>query len=116
MPVVGGIATVHKALSDEWTTDRGFDYQPGATPTAPDWTDDRNCGGGLHFSPHPHQALKYYREATRFVAVGVSVEDLRPILGGTPKCKAPRVVVACREVDVHGRDVASANLAEEVDR
>ena len=98
VPVTDGIAIVHKAVGDNWTTSRGTDYSPGALPSCDDWTDDNDCGGGLHFSPHPWQALSYYPDATRYVAVGVALADLRPILGGTPKCKAPRVVVACREV------------------
>jgi hypothetical protein len=100
-----GIATLYKAVDDAWTTPRGFDYSPGAKPKAPDWTDDNGCGGGLHFSPSPTQALAYHEEATRFVAVGVKVADLRPIPGGTAKAKAPAVVRACREVDLDGKPV-----------
>ena len=102
-----GIATVYKAVNDQWTTDRGFDYSPGTKPTAPDWRDNNDCGNGLHFSPTPFHALAYHPEATRFVAVGVKLTDLRPIPGGTAKCKAPRVVRACREVDIDGNEVAS---------
>ena len=102
VPTVDGIATDHKAVDDDWTTVRGTDYRPGATPSAPDWRDDHECGGGLHFSPHPWQAHEYMPDATRFVAVGVAVADLRPILGATPKCKAPRVVSPCVEVTIDG--------------
>ena len=105
--VKAGIATLYKAVDDKWTTDRGFDYSPGAKPIAPDWSDDNACGGGLHFSPSPTQALAYHDEATKFVAVGVKVADLRPIPGGTAKAKAPRVVRACREVDIDGNEVKS---------
>ncbi len=102
-----GVATVYKAVNDQWTTDRGFDYSPGSKPSAPDWRDDDGCGGGLHFSPTPHHALAYYPDATRFVAVGVKVADLRPIPGGTAKCKAPRVVRAAVAVDIDGNKVSS---------
>ena len=102
VPTVDGIATVHKAVDDGWTTGRGTDYRPGATPSAPDWRDDHECGGGLHFSPHPWQAREHMLDASRFVAVGVAVADLRPILGATPKCKAPRVVSPCVEVTIDG--------------
>jgi hypothetical protein len=101
-----GVASVYKAVSDTFTTDRGFDYSPGKKPSAPDWRDDTECGGGLHFSPSPVQALAYF-DGTRFVEVGVKVAELRPIPGGTAKCKAPRVVRACREVDIDGKPVAS---------
>ena len=105
--VEGGIAYVYKAVDGEWTTDRGSDYSPGATPEAIDWHDDRECGHGLHFSPSPAQALAYHCEAIRFVRVGVSLDTLRPIYGGAAKCKAPRVVVPCVEVDLDMREVAS---------
>ena len=107
VPVVDGIATLYKAVGDDWSTDRGTDYSPGSLPEAPDWRDDHECGGGLHFSPHPRQSRSYHPEATRYLAVGVALADLRPIAGGTPKAKAPRVVVACREVDIDGDEVQS---------
>ena len=106
VPVVDGIATVHKAVDDSWSTDRGWDYSPGATPKAPDWRADNSCGHGLHFSPRPVQSREYYRQATRYVACGVALADLRPILdGGAPKCKAPRVVTPCVEVTIDGKAV-----------
>ena len=105
--VVDGVATVFKAVDDSWTTDRGTDYSPGSLPDALDWRDDHERGGGLHFSPWPWQALEYHPEATRFIAAGVSIETLRPLMGGIPQCKAPRVVVACREVTINGAEVAA---------
>ena len=107
--VVDGIATVYKALKDHYGTDRpGWEgkYAPGETPEAPDWRDDASCGGGLHFSPTPHQASEYLKDATRWVKVGIDLATLRPILGsGAPKCKAPKVVVPCVEVDINGEPV-----------
>lgn len=89
-------------MNAEWTTDRGTDYSPGSAPEAADWEPDGQCGGGLHFSPYPMQALMYhdFGPDTRFLAVGVRVDELSPILGSTPKAKARRVVVPCREVTV----------------
>ena len=106
--VVDGIATVYKAVNDAWSTDRGFDYSPGATPEALDWTPDNECGGGLHFGPTPTHAKDYHPEATKYVAVGVELATLRPILSGTAKCKAPKVVRPCVEVDERAREVAVA--------
>ena len=107
--VVDGIATVYKALKDHYGTDRlGWEgkYAPGETPEAPDWRDDASCGGGLHFSPTPRQASEYLEDATRWVKVGVELATLRPILDGlAPKCKAPKVVVPCVEVDINGEPV-----------
>jgi hypothetical protein len=112
--VVDGVATVYKAVDDEWTTCRGTDYSPGSTPRAPVWSDNNACGGGLHFGPTPGHALAYHREATRFVAVGVALADLRPIVnGGTAKCKAPRVVRACVAVDEAGRELQPAESAQD---
>lgn len=55
--VEGETAYLYKALNERWTTDRGTDYSPGSTPSADDWRDDRECGGGLHFGPTPAHAL-----------------------------------------------------------
>ena len=107
VPVVDGVATLYKAIGDTWTTDRGTDYSPGSAPEAADWRDDHQCGGGLHFSPTPTQARDYHPSATRYVAVGVRLDELSPILGGTPKAKARRVVIACREVTIDGKAVSS---------
>ena len=101
-----GVATVFKAVDDNYLSGYGMSYKPGSKPVAPDWRDNTECGGGLHFSPSPTQALAYHNAVTeRFLAVGVKVADLRPIPGGTAKCKAPRVVRACVEVDIDGRPV-----------
>ena len=98
---------IYKALDDAWSTPHGWDYSPGSTPGAADWRDDHQCGRGLHFSPTPIEALSHYPEATRYVAVGVRLDELSPILGGTPKAKAKRVVVPCREVAIDGEAVPS---------
>src|SRR5574341_50999 len=52
--VVNGVATVFKAVGDDYRSPRGADYTPGTTPVAPDWDGGiAECGGGLHFSPTP---------------------------------------------------------------
>ena len=99
-----GIATLYKAVNDKWTTARGFDYSPGSLPKCDDFEADGNCGHGLHFGPTPVQALAYYPETTKFVAVGVKVSELCQILGDVAKCKAPRVVRACVECDIDGNE------------
>ena len=104
--VVDGIAYLYKAVDDKWTTERGTDYTPGATPEAPDWDPAPECGGGLHFCATPLDALGYH-SGPRFVRVGVALGDLVVILpgwgGSRDKVKAPRVVDACVAVDIHGR-------------
>ena len=100
-----GIATVYKAVDDDYTSGWGQVYAPGTKPACTDWRDDNDCGHGFHFSPTPSQALAYNESATRFLAVGVKVSELRPIPGGIAKCKAPRVARACVEVDIDGKAV-----------
>ena len=102
-----GRVVLYKAVDDQWRSPHGAVYTPGSETTCDDWCDDAVCGGGLHFSPSPAQAMEYHGQATRFVAVEVDVATLRPIPGGTAKCKAP----SCRvlyEVDIHGRKVETA--------
>jgi hypothetical protein len=103
--VENGVATLYKAVNNEFTTDRGTDYSPGSLPSCDDFTDTDECGGGLHFGPTPHHALAYFQEATKFLAVGVEIATLRPITGSTAKAKAPRVVRACVEVDINGKPI-----------
>src|SRR5574340_335846 len=106
-----GIATVFKAVDDKWTTSRGTDYSPGSKPSCDDFRDTDACGNGLHFGPTPVHALAYHSDATRLVACGVKVSELRPITGDTAKCKAPRVVRACVEVDMDGNVIAAEKAA-----
>ena len=83
-------------------------YPIGETVTAPDWRDDHECGGGLHASPHPHQALHYYPGAERMLEVTVPLADLRPIPGRVAKAKA-RMVTVVREVALDGGAIGSAS-------
>lgn len=113
--VVDGIATLYKAVDPDYHAGQHYirtSYAPGSTPAAQDWRDDNRCGGGLHFGPTPAAALRYANCPTwkaKFLAVGVAVADLRPITSGSgtipDKCKAPRVVTPCVEVDRYGKVV-----------
>ena len=88
---------LYKAVRDNYKSARGFAYPLGETVTCPDWTDDNERGGGLHLSPHPHQARHYDPSATRVLVCHVAREDARPIPGEVAKVKARRVRVV-REV------------------
>ncbi len=106
--VVDGVAYLFKAVNDEWVTGgeySGTDYSPGSTPEAADWSTVRACGGGLHLSQSPVHALGFHPKSTRFVKVGVRVDEIVTL---EDKVKAKRVVVAAVEVDVHGRLVEVA--------
>jgi hypothetical protein len=91
-----GIAYLYKAVGDDWRSDYGAEYAPGTTPEATDWNTVAGCGQGLHFCAHPQLSLTYKRDATKFVRVGVRLDEMVPL---GDKIKARRVVVACVEVD-----------------
>jgi len=105
--VTDGKAIVYKAVTDDLRSGMNFRYPIGATVADPEWRDDHECGGGLHFSPLPVQALSYHSEATRFLACEVAVDDVRVIDGlGAAKCKAPSARVLY-EVDLDGKPVTA---------
>jgi len=107
--MVDGIAYVFKAVNQQWTTDRGIDYQPGSTPEAPDWDPSwRDCGKGLHFCDHPIRSLGFLggpASEARFLKVGVRLDEMVPL---GDKVRAWRVVVPCVEVDRYGKPVVAA--------
>ena len=102
--VVDGIATVYKALNDQWSTPRGFDYSPGSTPEAPDWEPTETCGQGLHFGVTPSHSAEYLEGATKFVRCGIRLDEMVPL---GDKVKAKRVVTPCVEVDQYGVEVVA---------
>jgi hypothetical protein len=75
--VADGVATLYKAVDDEFGSYHGASYAPGSTPQAGDWDGgEEECGGGLHFAPRPTFAFPATDDATRFVACPVRVEDI----------------------------------------
>jgi hypothetical protein len=108
--VADGVATLYKAVGDDYMSPRGGNYAPGTTVEAPDWDGGRaECGGGLHFSPRPKMALAFNREATRFVACPVALADMRAPCDSDQmpeKCKARRTCGPVYEVDRDGERVA----------
>lgn len=103
-----GEVVLYKAVDDTLTT--GHSWTPTAYPigqavACEDWRDDNDCGGGLHASPHPHQALAYYSDAARMLRVAAPLDSIRPI--GTDKAKAPRFRVL-DEVSLTGRPLTDA--------
>jgi hypothetical protein len=110
--VTDGRAMLYKAVDDELVAGHGHrptSYVVGTDVEAPDWRDDRDCGHGLHVSPHPLMARDYYPGAKRYLRCSMAVTDIRVIDGtgsSTPKCKVPRLRVEA-EVDRHGRDLVA---------
>ena len=112
----GHVLTVYKAVRDDYRSAHGFLYQPGTTVEASDWDGgDAECGGGLHFSPHPAMALEFDSQATRFLACPVALVDTRAPQDSDvypQKIKARRTCGPVFEVDRQGRPLqAPAVLA-----
>src|SRR3990167_4054424 len=102
-------ARLYKALHNDFTSPRGTSYAPGTTPVAADWDGgEKECGGGLHFSPSPAHALLFHSGAKRFAACWVSLSDIavHPHGAYPEKVKARAVAKPCIEVDIHGREIA----------
>ena len=107
--VLNGVATVYKALRDDFKSAHGLLYAPGTSPIAPDWDGGQEeCGGGLHFSPQPFMGLEFDNKATRFVACPVRLEDIRAPKSGDAyphKIKASAISGAIVEVDRYGKPI-----------
>jgi hypothetical protein len=110
--IADGTVTLHKALDDDWSTEyarrAGIAYTPGtAEIVAPDWDGGvAECGGGLHASPRPWLARKFHRDATRFVALDVALDDMRiPAASDDHDKIKVRRVTNIRAVDIDGEPV-----------
>ena len=105
-----GHAVVYKAVSPELEAGQSHRltaYPIGETVAAPDWDPRKACGGGLHFSPTPRQALRYYQgpdsTKARYLACRVVLDTLVPL---DDKCKAPSCEVL-HEVTIDGEAVTA---------
>ena len=108
--VVKGVATVFKGLDGNFKSRNGaFDFTPGTTPSAPDWDGgERECGGGLHFSPTPGHTLEFKSDAKKFVACPVLLKDMRSPKDDDNfpnKIKASKCCGPVYEVDIMGHKV-----------
>ena len=105
------VAILFKALGPDFISSHRCAYTPGTTPSAADWDGGREeCGGGLHFSPHPLMAEEFHEGPDHFVACPVLVSEIVVHPDGVypQKVKAPRVCAPCWEVDKDGRKVGAA--------
>ena len=104
-----GHVLLYKAVRDDYRSDHATLYQPGTVVEASDWDGGRaECGGGLHFSPHPALALEFDPTATRFIACPVALADIRPPQESDEypsKVKAKRLCAPVVEVDRNGNPV-----------
>jgi hypothetical protein len=111
VPVENGVATLYKAVDENFDSYHGTSYRPGSEPYADDWDGgERECGHGLHFSPRPTFALPVPEDQMRFVACPVRVEDIviHPDGAYPNKVKARAVCGPVHEVDEDGTPVAAA--------
>jgi len=102
-----GVATVFKAVRDNYFSLHGADYSPGSKPECHKWDKTTECGNGLHFAPRPFIGKEFDPQATRYVACGVALKDIVVFPKGSypNKCKAPKVIKACYEVDEDGKKI-----------
>jgi hypothetical protein len=108
VPIKAGVAVLFKVVRDDYKSGRGFLYQPGTTPEAPDWDGGKlECGGGLHFSPTPVHAQAFDEQGKKFIACPVLVKEIKvhPNPVYPAKVKAPRVYRPCYEVDINRKTI-----------
>ena len=111
--VADGVATLYKGVRADLRSKRGFLYATGATAEAHDWDGgESECGGGLHFSPHPAMTLEFDSEVTRWLACPVALEDMRAPREGDmypSKIKARRTCGPVYEVDRTGQPLRASS-------
>jgi hypothetical protein len=106
--VEDGVAILYKAVGHGYESRQGITYKPGEATVAPDWDGGvRECGGGLHFSPHPQFALDFRPDAEHFLACPVKVEDIafHPNGNYPQKVKARGLCGPAVEVDGTGEAI-----------
>ena len=112
--VADGVATLYKCVDEGYRSDHqgGISYAPGTIPEATDWDGgEAECGGGLHFSPHPAMTLEFWNKqgSPRFVACPVRLDDIavRADARMPQKVKARRCCAPVYEVDIDGVPVVA---------
>jgi hypothetical protein len=111
VPVLDGVATLYKGVAADFRSAHGGDYAPGTIPLADDWDGGkRECGGGLHFSPHPFMTREFCAPE-KFVACPVALADMRAPADGDAypsKIKARGCCAPVWECDEDGKSEEAA--------
>ncbi len=105
-----GVVVLFKGVADDFSTKRSKEsniyYKPGTKPSAKDWDGGIDeCGGGLHFSPHPKMTIEFNSSAKRFVACPVRMKDIAVHKDAVypQKVKAKCCCAPVYEVDKNGK-------------
>ena len=102
---VKGIAILYKIVRDDFKSQHGLLYEPGTSPSAPDWDGGKaECGGGLHFCPAPALCIQFDSMGSKFIGCPIKVSEI--VVHENPqyptKVKAPRVYGKVFECDING--------------
>jgi hypothetical protein len=106
--VRGGMALVGKIVGDGYVSKRGYEYPIGGKPLAVDWDGgEKECGGGLHFSPVPEMAREFDPTGEHRLICPVALTDMAVHPDGEypQKCKARAVASPLWEVDARGEPI-----------
>ena len=106
--VRGGMALVGKIVGDRYVSKQGCEYPIGGKPLAADWDGgEKECGGGLHFSPVPEMAREFDDTGKHRLICPVALTDMAVHPDGEypQKCKARAVASPLWEVDAHGEPI-----------
>lgn len=105
--LVDGEVILWKALGESKTSGERFGcpvtWEAGYSVSCDDWDPTPECGGGLHLSPYPREAITYLKDATRMFKCVATLTDIVPIISDVKadKCKA-RTVRVIDETNMDG--------------
>ena len=97
--LVDGEVILWKALGESKTSGERFGcpvtWEAGYSVSCDDWDPTPECGGGLHLSPYPREAITYLKDATRMFKCVATLTDIVPIIynNDSDKCKVKSVRV-----------------------
>jgi len=104
------VAILFKGVDEKYLSRNKGDYTPGTCPIAPDWDGGKEeCGGGLHFSPHPKMTHQFC-DPQKYVACPVALKDIAVHPDGEypEKVKAKGCCAAVWEVNEDGEKITQA--------
>ena len=105
--LVDGEVILWKALGESKTSGERFGcpvtWEAGYSVSCDDWDPTPECGGGLHLSPYPREAITYLKDATRMFKCVATLTDIVPIIynNDSDKCKVKSVRVI-EETNIDG--------------